>query len=181
MDDQAEVIIAIEVEECVRVKTWGDDDPRAVTLDVVINDDTGEGDYTMESDPTGDGIPIVQNYVLEFDNYQKGLYSNGFVVSISLPADRGLNANWTFDADPIWAKLLDRHGSCPKNKNQNDPSILTNPPPSLSADKRTLTFGNANRAEQYFGFALRFAHVNNKGKTLTYDPIGNNQNGSSRA
>jgi hypothetical protein len=86
----------------------------------------------------------------------------------------------TFADDPIWAKLLDKHGACPKNKNQNDPSILTNPPPSLSADKRTLTFGNANSRQQYFGFVLRFANTK-KGKTLVYDPIGNNQNGSSRA
>jgi hypothetical protein len=180
MDDQAELIIAVELEECVSVATWGDDDPRPVTVDVVINDDTGQGVFTMESDAAAGGIPIVQNYVLEFDNYQNGVYSNGFVVGIRLPADKGRNADWTFDADPIWAKLLDKHGACPGNKNQNDPSILTNPPPSLSADKRTLTFGNANSAEQYFGFALRFAHVN-KGRKLTYDPIGNNQNGSSRA
>ena len=115
MDDQVEVLI-VEVEECVSAAPWGEDEPRPVTVDVIINDDTGQGDFTMESDPTAGGIPIVQQYVLEFDNYQNGLYSNGFVVSICLPAGKGRNADWTFADDPIWAKLLDKHGACPGTK-----------------------------------------------------------------
>lgn len=176
MNEDIEMIVAVEMDGSMPKATWDEDDPRPVVLDVIIDDDKAQGTFRMVSDPTTGGVPIVQEYIVEFDNNQNGQYSNGFDVSICLPSDQGKNASWTFDDDPIWAKVIDRHGACPGNKNQNDPNLLTDV--SLSADKRTLTFGNANDVPLYFGFALRFKNVAN-GKTLTYDPIGNNQNGSS--
>jgi hypothetical protein len=166
------------VEEHVTAIGWLEDDPRPVSVNVIIDDDTGQGTFHMESDAMTGGVPIVQNYVVEFNNYQNGTYSNGFLVNFHLPADKGQNAKWTFDpSGPIWAKLVDKYGACPRNKNDNDPTLLTDP--TLSGDNRTLTVGNANSISQYFGFALRFASTA-AGKTLTYDPIGNNMNGSQR-
>jgi hypothetical protein len=167
--------LAIIVEEIVTTTESLQNGPRAVTINVIIDDDTGQGTFHLESDPKANGVPIVQNYVVEFSNNQNGTYSNGFDVSFHLPTDKGRNANWTFDSDPVWAKLIDKFGACPGNKNANDPSVLTNP--RLSDGNRTLTVGNANSKSEYFGFALRFASTSG-GRTLTYDPIGNNMNGS---
>ncbi len=177
MAEQTETLIIIEEEVVMRKATWAADAPRPVTVDVIIIDDKGQGDFTLDSDPNGNGVPIVQDFVLQFNNNQNDVYSNGFLVTFHLPADKGVNANWTFDDDPIWAKLLDHHGACPKNKNDNDPNILQIQ--GLSPDKRYLTVQNDNQTQQYFGFTLRFASATNHGKTLSYDPIGQNQNGHS--
>lgn len=162
----------------MREKTWLDDEPRPVTVYVTILSDTGQGEFQLDSDAWGDGVPIRQDYVLEFNNNQGDQYSSGFLVSFCLPAGQGKNSGWTFDSDPIWAKVLDKFGACPQNKKDNDSSLLTNP--TLSDANRTLTVTNANLVSQYFGFALRFQSTTS-GRTLTYDPIGNNQNGSSFA
>ena len=169
--------VTILVEEIVATAVWDEDDPRPVKVNVVIDDDTGQGTFHMESDAMTNGVPIVQEYVVEFNNNQNGKYSNGFQVSFCLPPDKGKNSGWTFDpGGPIWAKLVDKFGACPRNKNDNNSGLLTNP--TLSDGNRTLQVGNANSKSQYFGFALRFASTSG-GKTLTYDPIGNNMNGSS--
>jgi hypothetical protein len=140
---------------------------RRVTVFVIINSNT---DIRLQSAD----VPVVQDFIVEFDNNQTGAYSPGFIVDFSLPAGFGQNANWTFNPqDPIWVKLVDKRGACPRNQNAHQPGILTDP--TLSAGNRILTVGNANAVAQYFGFALRF--VNQNGQELTYDPIGNNQNG----
>lgn len=176
MDDQPETLIIVE-EEIMTEATWAEDAPRPVTVDVTILSDQGQGDFILESNPDGNGIPIVQEFVVEFNNNQNGLYSNGFLVTFHLPEDKGVNANWVFADDPIWAKFLDHKGACPNNRNDNDPSILCNP--TLSRDKRYLTVQNDNSEKAYFGFTLRFAHATNGGRTLSYDPVGNNMNGTS--
>ena len=141
---------------------------RPVTIFVIIYSKT---DIRLQSAD----VPVDQDFIVRFNNNQTGSYSPGFLVDFSLPAGFGQNANWTFDPqDPIWVKLVDNHGACPRNKNDDQPGILTNP--TLSAGNRVLTVENANAVAQYFGFALRFVNLNN-GQELTYDPIGNNQNG----
>jgi hypothetical protein len=176
MQEQTETLVAIiEEEEVAPRATWAADAPRPVVVEIIINKETGQGDFSLESNPNGNGVPIIQDFIVQFDNNQNGLYSNGFLITFHLPPDRGVNANWTFDADPIWAKLVDKHGACPNNKNANNPNILTDQ--VLSPDKRYLTVQNANSSQAYFGFTLRFASTT--GKTLSYDPIGDNQNGHS--
>lgn len=152
--------------------------PRPVQVEVVIVDDSPPGVFRMSSDPKSNGIPITQEFVLTFDNNQGGHYSPGFEVSFNLPADQGKNASWVFDdKDPVWAKLLDNKGACPGNKNQSDPSILSSP--TVTNGNRTLTVINDNTSKQFFGFALRFKSAGTgTGKGLTYDPIGDNQNGN---
>ena len=144
---------------------------RPVTVFVIINSKT---DIRLQSAD----VPVVQDFIVQFDNNQTGVYSPGFLVDFSLPAQFGQNANWTFNPqDPIWVKRVDNKGACPRNKIDDQPGILTNP--TLSAGNRILTVGNANTVAQYFGFALRFVNPNN-GQELTYDPIGDNQNGQSQ-
>lgn len=146
------------------------DEPLPVTVYVII-ESAAKGDFKLQSTD----VPVVQDYIVQFNNNQTGIHWNGFLVSFSLPAQLGQNASWTFDPeDPIWVKLVDKHGACPRNKNDDQPGILSDP--TLSDDLRTLTVGNANSLQQYFGFALRFANTDN-GRKLTYDPIGENQNG----
>jgi len=175
MHDESETMVAVEVEETVTIATWGDDQPRPVTINVVIIDDQSKGEFCLISDPLGNGVPIVQDYVAKFDNNQNDVYSKGFLITFYLPDDMGKNVDWIYDDDPIWAKLADKHGICPNNKNDDDPSILTDR--TLSPDKRYLTVTNENGAQEYFGFALRFKNKKN-GRTLAYDPIGDNQNGN---
>jgi len=141
---------------------------RRVTVFVTIN---SRNDIRLHSSD----VPVVQDFIVQFDNNQTGAHFDGFLVDFSLPADSGQNAVWTFNpGGPIWVKLADRRGACPRNQNDHQQGILTNP--TLSADNRTLTVGNANAVVQYFGFALRFVNLNGA-PDLTYDPIGNNQNG----
>lgn len=142
---------------------------RPVTVFVIINSKT---DIRLQSAD----VPVAQDFIVRFDNNQTGAHFDGFLVDFSLPDGFGQNANYTFDPqDPIWVKLVDSHGACPRNKSNHQPGILTNP--TLSAGNRILTVGNANAVAQYFGFALRFVNING-GPPLTYDPIGNNENGS---
>lgn len=177
MSEQPETLILVEEELTMTKVTWAAGAPRPVTVEVTIVDDQGQGEFEMNSDPDGNGIPIVQQFVLEFNNNQNGVYSNGFLVTFCLPEGKGRNANWTFAPDPIWTKYLDHKGACPNNKNDNDPSILCNP--TLSPDKRYLTVQNDNPNHAYFGFTLRFAAAGGGGRTLSYDPVGNNMNGGS--
>jgi hypothetical protein len=150
--------------------TTGSARPVTVYVNII---DAAKKDVKLQSTD----VPVIQDFIVQFNNNQTGIYSPGFLVDFSLPATLGQNASWTFDAaDPIWVKLVDKHGACPRNKNDDQPGILTNP--TLSAGNRILTVGNANSIEQYFGFALRFENTTT-GKGLTYDPIGNNQNGPS--
>lgn len=140
---------------------------RRVTVFVTINSTTDIRLWSAD-------VPVVQDFVVEFDNNQTGAHFDGFLVNFSLPADSGQNADWTFNPQgPIWVKLADKRGTCPRNQNDHQPGILTDP--TLSAGDRILTVGNTNAVAQYFGFALRFVNAN--GRELTYDPIGNNQNG----
>lgn len=157
--------------------SWGNS-PRPVTINVVIDDDTGQGKFHMESDPKGKGVPIVQGFIVQFNNNQGNQYSNGFDVSFCLPEAKGKNASWIFDsAGPIWVKLVDQSGACPQSgKDNSNPPILTNP---TLKDPRTLAVTNSNGAAQYFGFALNFKSSGSGGRKLSYDPIGDNQNGNS--
>jgi hypothetical protein len=169
--------LEIIVEEIVTTTQRDEDDPRNVVIDVIIDSDQGGGTFHLESDPMTNGVPIQQGYIVEFNNRQNGIYRNGFSVGFRLPSGRGQNDSWTFDPDdPIWVKLVDNHGPCPGNKKASQPGILSDP--TLSDGDRTLTVGNSNGVPQFFGFALRFASTSG-GKTLTYDPIGQNMNGSS--
>lgn len=170
--------IQIVVEEVVVERRFDEDTPREVTIDVIIDSDQGGGSFHLESDPVANGVPIRQDYIVDFNNRQNGIYRNGFLVNFTLPAGRGQNDAWTFDPDdPVWAKLVDKHGTCPGNKGANQPGILSSP--TVTNGNRTLSVGNSNAQSQFFGFALRFVSANGAKRTLTYDPIGNNMNGSS--
>lgn len=150
--------------------------PRPISITVVIDNDIGDGSFRLLSNPVGNGVPIAQGFVVQFDNNQGGQYSDGFLVSFELPENQGKNGDWVFAADPpIWVKPLDNKGACPKKKGDHKDGILSNP--TLTNGLRTLTVTNENSSKQYFGFALRFKNTEN-GKRLAYDPIGDNQNGS---
>lgn len=141
---------------------------RPVTVFVIIN---SRSNIRLQSAD----VPVVQDFIVQFDNNQTGAHFDGFLVDFSLPDGFGQNADWTFDPQaPIWVKLVDRRGACPRSRGDHQPGILTDP--TLSDDNRTLTVRNANAVAQYFGFSLRFVNLNG-GPDLTYDPIGDNQNG----
>lgn len=148
--------------------------PRDVSVTVVIDDDTGQKAVRLLSDPTSGGLPIAQDHVLQFNNNQNGQYSDGFVVHFHLPDNQGKNSSWVFADPPIWVKLADKNGACPRAAKDHDPNILTNP--TLSPDRRTLRVTNSNSVRRYFGFALRFESAGG-GRTWEFDPIGDDQNG----
>lgn len=153
-----------------------EDNPRQVSVTVVIEKDTGQSVVRLVSDPNSAGIPVAQDHVLQFNNNQNDQFSKGFLVSFHLPTNQGKNADWEFaDDPPIWVKLLDKKGACPRTARDHDPNILTSP--ILTDNNRTLTVTNTNSTKQYFGFALRFKYKKGGRRPLVFDPIGDNQNG----
>jgi len=147
---------------------------RPASVTVVIDDDTGKVAVRLVSNPKSGGIPVIQDHVLQFNNNQNNQYSDGFELSFHLPENEGQNDDWVFDDPPIWVKLLDQHGACPRTAGDHNPNILTNP--TVAPGGRTLTVTNSNSTRQYFGFTLRFRHTKNN-RSLEFDPVGDNQNG----
>lgn len=121
--------------------------------------------------------------ILTFNNWENGHYSDGFEVVFELE-DKTQKGYGFFIRDPqnpdfndaLSVTTVGPSGYCPK-MGQRWAGFT---PMGVSRDRQTLTVDNPNDHLQYFGFALHFSLPHQTKPSLTYDPIGDNQNGDLR-
>jgi hypothetical protein len=75
--------------------------------------------------------------------------------------------------DAISVKTTDSEGHCPPPGSRWDGFR------PIAVTRNTLTVENPNLHLQYFGFALHFSKDGETQSSLTFDPIGDDQNGHS--
>jgi len=126
-------------------------------------------------------IPIQQvgnDFMLTFNNTAKG--GDGFDVTFTIVDQTGLGYGFFQDPvkpslhDAIAVKVVGSSGHCPKAGQK-----WTGFTPTSLPDRQNLTVSNPNKFLQYFGFALYFSLAGENAASLTYDPIGDNQDGVS--
>lgn len=147
--------------------------PKDVDVDVhIIRDANAKPDgldYYLDSSELGKG------HELTFVN-QKG--HDGFRVKFHIVDDTG--DGWLFmdkTLDPMWVKpVADRGETCPDDQHKEHPVFKT---VSVEDNNRTLVALNTNPKQELFKFALMFSRTPHQGPyERMYDPIINNQNGS---
>lgn len=153
---------------------------RLVTVTVSLSGNPPEFDMTS-ADIDVDKIKTgsSEDYVLRFNNYKNGNYSNGFEVNFELEVDED-NEDYGFflgtgaQADPYQAisvKKIASTGICPpagKKWGGFKPTAAT---------RTSLTVENRNDHLQYFAFTLFFSRAGEIQPSLAFDPIGDDQNG----
>lgn len=126
-------------------------------------------------------IPIQRvgsDYMLTFNNTRNE--GDGFDVTFTIDDQTGLGYGFFQDPgrpslnDAISVKVIGSSGHCPKPGQK----WVGFTPKSLP-DRQHLIVSNPNKFLQYFGFALYFSLEGETAASLTYDPIGDNQDGVS--
>lgn len=155
---------------------------RPVRVTVTIVDDEEGGAYDMDSNE----VPLEKGGnrgpKLTFNNNQGNKYHDGFQVIFDLvdETDHG----YVFFQDPdnpapsdaMSVKLIDDDGYCPRRGETWDGFK----PVEVTRGQTRLIVDNPNRDRQHFGFAFHFSTARKPRPTLTYDPVGENQNGELR-
>jgi hypothetical protein len=154
----------------------------------ILNDNPPE--FDMRSIPPAH-LPIskygsgADEFLLTFNNNADNQYFDGFTITFevedkikhtneagkygfffrnSIPKERQ-------PYDAIWVKCTDSHGHCPTSSSEWSGFEPT------AVSRKTLTVENPNVHLQYFGFALHFSKEGEAQASLTFDPIGDDQNG----
>jgi hypothetical protein len=153
-----------------------------VTIDVVLISDGPTPDFVLRSEQIDITVLSIngKNYqVLNFSNTSGGTYHPGFVITFNLidSTNKGY-VFWTNPVKPdpndaIWVQKIDGDIYCPTAPSQwgvFKPTGVT---------ETTLTVSNPNGKLQYFGFTLLLSLPGAAKASLSLDPVGNNQNGSS--
>lgn len=156
---------------------------RPVTVTVTIENDTPPGRFDLSSPDIKTKKMGNGDAMLTFNNWENGKYSDGFEVTFELEDKTGKGYRF-FVGDPhnpdlndaISVRIVGPTGYCPK-RGQRWPDFK---PIAISADGLKLTVDNPNKHLQYFGFALHFSLPHQTDPSLTYDPVGDNQNGDFR-
>lgn len=144
-------------------------EPREVNVDLIITQPTDDG-FRLESSE----LPVADNKLTFANNGH-----DGFIVKFRI-VDRTDN-DYKFPRDEkkaMWVKKVSGKGVCPGEKchwGQFEAKAVDD------TDFKTLKVRNKNGHLQYFGFALRVGTDPDEEPTLTFDPIGDNQNGEVRA
>lgn len=165
-----------EVSNCTAVAR------RPVNIIVTIESDTRPGQFGLSSRDIQPKKMTSGDVILTFNNWQNGKYSDGFEVTFELEDHTGKGYLF-FLKDPqnpdlndaISVRIVGPTGYCPK-RGQRWPGFV---PIAMSNDRKKLTVDNPNKHLQYFGFALHFSLPHQTQPSLTYDPVGDNQNGGS--
>lgn len=158
---------------------------RPVTVTVTINSDSPP-DFDIAAAPAGH-VPIKKvkkgksdDFMLEFNNHAGGVFSDGFDITFHLiDKTSGPKRYGFFFADPndpdpndaISVKCVDADGHCPPKGSKWDGFK------PYSVTRQQLKVNNPNDGYQYFGFALHFSKEGETAPSLTFDPIGDDQNG----
>jgi hypothetical protein len=159
---------------------------RPVKVTVTIENDNPPT-FDMTSTPP-DHLPIkkagpgADDFLLTFNNNAGNSYSDGFIVTFEIK-DKTKNKYGFFfrnsideklrPYDAISVKTTDSEGHCPAPGSKWDGFRPT------AVSRNTLTVENPNLHLQYFGFALHFSKDGETEPSLTFDPIGDDQNGHS--
>lgn len=126
-------------------------------------------------------IPIQKvgnDYMLTFNNTGNG--GDGFDVTFTIDDQTGLGYGFFQNPakpslnDAIAVKVIGSSGHCPKPGQK-----WVGFTPTSLPDRQNLVVSNPNKFLQYFGFALYFSLKGETTASLTYDPIGDNQDGVS--
>lgn len=130
---------------------------------------------------SSDDIPVQKvrdDYMLTFNNTVKG--GDGFDVTFAIDDKTGRGYGFFQDPtrpslnDAMAVKVVGSSGHCPKSGQK-----WVGFSPSSLPDRQTLVVSNPNKFLQYFGFALYFSLPGDNSASLTFDPIGDNQDGVS--
>lgn len=153
---------------------------RPVTVIVTIESDAPPGQFGLSSPDIETKKMRSGDAMLAFNNWENGKYSDGFEVTFELDDKTGkgyrffLRDSQNADLnDAISVRIVGPTGYCPK-RGQRWPDFK---PIAISTDRKKLTVDNPNKHLQYFGFALHFSLPHQTEPSLTYDPVGDNQNG----
>jgi hypothetical protein len=156
----------------------------------ILNDNPPE--FDMKSIPP-DHLPIgrygkgPEDFLLTFNNNAGGKYFDGFTLTFEVEdkiKNKSENDKYGFfyrdsipagrqPYDAIWVKCTDSDGHCPSKASEWSGFKPT------SVSRKALTVDNPNLHLQYFGFALHFSKAGETEASLTFDPIGDDQNGHS--
>ncbi len=156
---------------------------RPVSIIVTILSDSGSGTFDISSKH----VPVKkkggpENAVITFNNWQDDKFSDGFEVTFDLVDETGKGYGFfqkpknPSPNDAMSVRAIGLSGHCPSPGDTWDGFT----PSSVTQCRQHLSVDNPNNHLQYFGFALHFSLEGEHAASLTYDPIGDNQNGNAR-
>lgn len=152
---------------------------RCVRVNVLIQRAENGVTYELRSHSPEAPIKTGKNGPkLVFNNNAGGQYHDGFEVVFQL--EDQTNQGYLFHQKPVnpqptdamSVKLIDEHGYCPRE----GAKWAGFKPTEVTEDRLTLVVDNPNKYPQYFGFAFHFSKCGEQNSSLTYDPVGENQN-----
>jgi hypothetical protein len=157
---------------------------RPIAITVTILSDKGSGEFDIDSKH----VPIKKqpgapdHSLVSFNNWQDGEYSDGFTVTFELVDTTGKQYGFHQDPkkpcphDALSVRAEGASGHCP----EDGECWAGFTPICVDKPRKKLTVENPNNHLQYFGFALHFSRDGEAKHSLTFDPIGDNQNGNAR-